>query len=261
MMMPQVLEFLQGMAVGLDPLERFRSVIGEPDPWQERLLRTDPVTNPTDQLVLTLVGRQSGKSTTCGCLAYSDFCQGKTVVLTAPSMRQSTELFRRIMAFKHADPFCPPIVRQTLTELEAHPRHGGRIIVVPATDQARGLTADTILADEACFITPDDSLLAFFPMRSTSGRILLLSTPNGTRSGYFYETWESDADVRRIKATSMETIRPDRLAQIEFDRRTMPESRFRREHLVEWVGTGESLLSWRVLEQSMDNTEDALCLT
>lgn len=256
---PQVLAFLGSVAVSLDPVSRFRAVIGEPDPWQERLLRTDPINNPTDQMVLTLVGRQSGKSTTCGCLAYDDFTKGKTVVLTAPSMRQSTELFRRILAFKNDDVFCPPIVRQTQTELEAHPRHGGRITVVPATDQARGLTADTILADEACFVDAD-ALLAFFPMRKATGRIMLLSTPNGTRDGYFYETWESDADVRRIKAISTETNRADRLAQVEFDRRTMPDMKFRREHLCEWVGSGESLLSWRTLERAMQNEEDALCL-
>lgn len=254
-------DYLAGLALALDPVERFRMTIGNPDPWQEKLLRTDPANNDTDKMVLTLVGRQSGKSTTCACLAYDDFSRGKTIVLFAKALRQSTELFRRVLAFKHADPFCPPIVRQTQTELEAHPRHGGRIIVVPATDQARGMTADTILGDEVCFITPDDAVTQFFPMRKPNGRILLVSTPNGTRSGYFYETFESSADVRRIKAVSMETNRPDRLAQIEFDRRTMPEATFRREHLCEWVGSGESLLSWKTLMRATNNTEKALCLT
>jgi hypothetical protein len=257
---PNVLDFLGGVVVALDPVQRFRAVIGEPDPWQTSLLRTHPMRNEQDQLVLTLVGRQSGKSTTCGCLAYDDFTRGKTVVLTAPSMRQSTELFRRVLAFKHADPFCPPIVRQTQTELEAHPRHGGRIVAVPASNESRGLTADTILADETCFID-DDSLLSFWPMRKSGGRILCLTTPNGTRTGYFYDTFESDANVRRIKAVSTETTRPERLAQIEFDRRTMPDHKFRREHLCEWVGSGESLLSWKVLERAMNNVEEALCLT
>ena len=106
-------------------------------------------------------------------------------------------MFRRILEFKNTDPFCPPIVRQTQTELEAHPSHGGRIVVVPATDQARGLTADLICADEACFITPDDALTAFFPMRKETGQIILLSTPN-LRQGYFYDVWSSDKKVRRI---------------------------------------------------------------
>ncbi|MBI1173289.1 hypothetical protein GC209_18020 [bacterium] len=250
--------FLKGLTASLDPVERFRMTIGEPDEWQRILLRTNPKWDPIDRLVLALCGRQSGKSTTCGCLAYDDFSQGKTVILTAPSMRQSTELFRRILEFKNTDPFCPPIVRQTQTELEAHPSHGGRIVVVPATDQARGLTADTILADEACFINPDDALTAFFPMRKETGRIFLLSTPN-LRQGYFYDVWASDKKVRRITARSIDVER--RRAQVEFDRQTMSETTFRREHLCEFVGSGTPLVSWATLEAASNNQVRALCLT
>lgn len=58
----------------------------------------------------------------------------------------------------HTDPAPPPIMRQTMTELEAHPRHGGRITVLPANENARGETADLIIGDEACFIQPDEAL-------------------------------------------------------------------------------------------------------
>lgn len=258
---PHLLSYLQGLTVSLDPVERFRLAIGEPDPWQVRLLSTDPARNEADQMVLTLVGRQAGKSTTCACLAYDDFSRGKTVILFAKALRQSTELFRRVLTFKNTDPFCPPIVRQTQTELEAHPRHGGRIIVVPATDQARGMTADTILGDEVAFITPDDAITQFFPMRKPGGRILLVSTPH-LRQGYFYDTFmDPAANVRRIKAVSMETTRADRLEQIEFDRRTMPEATFRREHLVEFIGAGTPLVSWEALENATTTEVQALCLT
>ncbi|NTT87756.1 hypothetical protein [Tabrizicola fusiformis] len=127
-----LLDYMRGLAVSLDPIERFRLAVGEPDEWQKVLLRTDHRLNvgehgrPDDRMVLALCGRQSGKSTTCGCLAYDDFAKGKTVILTAPSLRQSTELFRRILEFKNSDPCCPPIVRQTQTELEAHPEFTGR---------------------------------------------------------------------------------------------------------------------------------------
>jgi len=249
-----LLSFLQGLTISLDPVERFRMTVGEPDPWQVELLRTDPTHNEQDRMVLALCGRQSGKSTTCGCLAYDDFSVGKTVILTAPSLRQSTELFRRILEFKNTDPFCPPIVRQTQTELEAHPRHAGRIVVVPATDQARGMTADTILADEACFLD-EDALTAFFPMRKESGRIFLLSTPN-LREGTFYDTWTSDKSVTRITARSIDI--PRRRAQVEFDRRTMSEMKFRREHLCEFIGAGTPLISWETLERSSNADVRAL---
>ncbi|WP_170326779.1 terminase large subunit domain-containing protein [Ruegeria arenilitoris] len=254
---PHLHSFLQELTVSLDPIEQFRLTIGEPDPWQEELLRTDPAANEADRMVMALCGRQSGKSTTCGCLAYDDFSVGKTVILTAPSLRQSTELFRRILEFKYSDPFCPPIVRQMQTELEAHPRHGGRIIVVPATDQARGMTADTILADEACFLD-DDALTAFFPMRRSSGRLFLLSTPN-LRTGYFYDTWTSAKRVRRIMARSIDIER--RRAQVEFDRATMSETTFRREHLCEFVGSGTPLLSWDTLERTSTSGVKALELS
>ncbi len=89
-----LLEYMRGLAVGLDPVERFRMTVGEPDPWQVELLRTDPRLNvgqpaymgedgilvparPDDRMVLALSGRQSGKSTACGCLAYSDFARAR----------------------------------------------------------------------------------------------------------------------------------------------------------------------------------------
>ena len=252
-----LLGFLKGLTVSLDPVERFRLAVGEPDAWQQDLLRSDPLVNDEDRMLLALCGRQSGKSTSAGGLAYDDFSKGKTVILTAPSMRQSTELFRRILEFKNTDPFCPPIVRQTQTELEAHPSHGGRIVVVPATDQARGMTADTILADEASFVG-DDALTAFFPMRRETGRIILLSTPN-MRTGYFYDTWVSGKQVRRITARSIDI--PRRRAQVEFDRATMSETTFRREHLCEFIGAGTPLISWDSLESASNNEVDALCLT
>ena len=254
---PHLQSFLQGLAVSLDPVERFRLAVGEPDDWQKTLLRTDPRLNEQDRMVLALCGRQSGKSTSAGGLGYDDFSNGKTVILTAPSLRQSTELFRRILEFKNTDPFCPPIVRQTQTELEAHPKHGGRIVVVPATDQARGMTADTIIADEACFLD-DNALTAFFPMRKESGRIFLLSTPN-LRQGFFYETWVSNKQVRRITARSIDI--PRRAAQVAFDKRTMSDTTFRREHLCEFVGAGTPLLSWEALEKASNPDVKALELT
>jgi hypothetical protein len=47
----------------------------------------------------------------------------------------------------------------------------------------------------------------------SSGRLILLSTPNGQR-GHFYEAWESDGDWERIKvpATECPRITPEFLA-------------------------------------------------
>lgn len=126
-----LLDYMRGLAVSLDPVERFRLAVGEPDEWQKVLLRTDHRLNvgehgrPDDRMVLALCGRQSGKSTTCGCLAYDDFAKGKTVILTAPSLRQSTELFRRILEFKNSDPCCPPSCDRPRPSWKHTPRMAG----------------------------------------------------------------------------------------------------------------------------------------
>lgn len=106
-------QFLAGLVVGLDPVERFRAAIGEPDQYQTEILRTDPVRQPEDQFVTVLASRQTGKSTTVGAIAYDDFTRGKTVLLAAPAQRQSMELMRRITEFRNADDPAPvmPSVR------------------------------------------------------------------------------------------------------------------------------------------------------
>ncbi len=75
-----------GVAESLDPVECFRLAVGEPDPWQKTLLRSDPRLTEADRMVLALCGSQSGKSTSAGGLWYDDFSVGKTVILTAPDL-------------------------------------------------------------------------------------------------------------------------------------------------------------------------------
>lgn len=45
-----LLGFLKGLAVSCDPVERFRLAVGQPDPWQRDLLRSDPAINDEDRM-------------------------------------------------------------------------------------------------------------------------------------------------------------------------------------------------------------------
>lgn len=104
----------------------------------------------------------------------------------------------------------------------------------------------------------DNALTAFFPMRRETGRIFLLSTPN-MRQGYFYETWTSNKRVKRITARSIDI--PRRAAQVAFDKATMSDTTFRREHLCEFVGSGTPLISWETLENASNKNVQALEIT
>lgn len=71
----------------------FASSLGlDPDPWQERLLRS------TSQRVLLDCSRQSGKSTMSGVIALHRalYFPGSLVLCLAPSERQSKELFAKV---------------------------------------------------------------------------------------------------------------------------------------------------------------------
>ena len=76
------------------------------------------------------------------------------------------------------------------------------------------------------------------------------------RQGFFYDTWTSNKNVRRITARSIDI--PRRAAQVAFDKATMSDTTFRREHLCEFVGSGTPLISWDTLEKSSNPDVNAL---
>src|SRR5215210_6917001 len=67
----------------------------EPDPWQEELLRS------TSDRVLLNCSRQSGKSTTAAILALHRalYHPESLVLVLAPALRQSQELFAKVSGF------------------------------------------------------------------------------------------------------------------------------------------------------------------
>ena len=83
----------------------FASSLGlDPDPWQERLLRS------TSPRVLLNCSRQSGKSTMSGVVALHRalYFPGSLVLCLAPSERQSKELFGKIAGFYRKLHDAPP---------------------------------------------------------------------------------------------------------------------------------------------------------
>ena len=83
------------LAMALDPATFARSLRVLPDPWQERLLRS-----VADRALLNCC-RQSGKSTMAALLALHRalYRPGTLVLVLAPALRQSQELFAKIEGF------------------------------------------------------------------------------------------------------------------------------------------------------------------
>lgn len=141
-------------------------------------------------------GRRVGKSRTASWMALHAATTNTNyqVLITAPSQRQSSELFNQIkkeIRFSEIPEEKWGIERSTRTEINF--TSGSRIKVVPlGTDgsNVRGFGADMIIVDEAAYVDGDIFREVLNPMLAfEGGQLILLSTPLG-KTGYLWEQWK-----------------------------------------------------------------------
>jgi tRNA(Met) C34 N-acetyltransferase TmcA len=155
----------------------------EPDPWQERLLRSS-----SDRVLLNCC-RQSGKSTMTGLIALHRalYHPGSLILCLAPALRQSQELFGKVLGFYRdlGRPVAPQAERKLSLELE----NDSRIVTLPGTEKTiRGFSgAALLIVDEAARVD-DELYFAVRPMLAVSGgALMMLTTPHGKRGVFFEE--------------------------------------------------------------------------
>lgn len=118
-----------------DPISRvdlFESAISAPDPWQRLVLESD------ERKLLMLCSRQSGKSTVSATLAVHEAGTnpGALVLMLAPALRQSQELFRKCLAIlKTPDTGLPAIIKESVSCWESG--YLNRSILANSTTQIR----------------------------------------------------------------------------------------------------------------------------
>src|SRR5437868_2312167 len=167
----------RALAVRLDPSQLMRDAGLTPDPWQCELLRS------TAPQILMLNARQTGKSTATAALAlhHAINLNSALVLLLAPTLRQSQELFRKVLHLRARLPYDVPLLRENSLSLEFP--NGSRIICLPGTEATiRGYSGVTLLIiDEAAGVA-DELYFSVRPMLAVSaGRLVCLSTPKGKR--------------------------------------------------------------------------------
>ena len=235
------------LAMALDPVAFARSLGIAPDPWQERLLRS-----AADRALLNCC-RQSGKSTVAALIALHRalYRPGSLVLVLAPALRQSQELFAKIEGFyglsRNAAP--PRAERRLSLELE----NGSRVVTLPGTEKTvRGFSGTSLLVvDEAARV--DDALyFAVRPMLAVSGgSLLMLSTPFGKR-GVFHTEWEAGRGWERyeVRATDCPRISSEFL---EEERRNMPGQWFRQEYMCEFAEPQGAVFSHGDVAAALDS--------
>jgi len=237
------------LACALDPVVFARQVGLEPDPWQAAMLGGE-----SRELIL-LCSRQSGKSTITAALALHRARRAPlTVLLLAPSQRQSSELYKKITGFQ-AKLGDEVVESETVGELQL--RNGSRIICLPGNaSTVRGYSADLVIIDEAAHIEGDDLYQAVRPMLAvTGGRLILLSTPWGKR-GFLHSVWVfGGLSWERIKVTAEECPRIDP-QWLENERKQLSEWQYRQEYECSFEDAEGSVFKHETVLAAVDDDLD-----
>jgi hypothetical protein len=195
------------------------------DDWQRIVI------DGKEKRVLLNCCRQSGKTTLVSLMAVwtALFIPKSITVIVSPSMRQSTETFKK----------CAEYLRECKGEIklledsksQCTLQNGSRIVSLPGSEgTVRGYSKVTLLIlDEACRI-PDDIIAAVKPFLATgNGALVALSTPFGRR-GWFWEQWAGVGEYLRIE---LDAYKCPRISEkfLEQERKTMSLAQFRQEYL------------------------------
>jgi hypothetical protein len=215
-----------------------------PDPWQARLLRS------RSQWIMLNCCRQSGKSTTTAIVALHTAIYDPGLVLcVSPSLRQSRELFAKVMFFlKSIEPVIP-LEEDNKSSCELH--NGSRIVSLPGDpDTVRGYSAPKlVITDEAAYVT-DAMQAAIAPMLAVSrGRQVDMSSPNGRR-GHFYENWVNGEGIERIKIIGRECPRIS-AEFLEQQRKKLGSTLFAQEFEGEFTDADTSAFSAELIELAL----------
>jgi hypothetical protein len=235
------------LRLALDRVSFARKVGLEPDPWQERLLRS------SSGRILLNCSRQSGKSTMSGLIALHRalYHPGSLILCLAPALRQSQELFGKVLGF-YRD-LGRPIPAEAERKLSLELENGSRIVTLPGTEKTiRGFSgAALLIVDEASRVA-DELYFAVRPMLAVSGGgLIMLTTPYGKR-GVFFEEWTGGLGWERyeVPATECPRISPEFLKE---ERRALPARVFRQEYLCSFEETEDQVFSFEDVQAAMSS--------
>lgn len=224
----------------LDPVEFARETLDFiPDTWQEKALRW------SGKRLLLNCSRQSGKSTISAMLGLhrAIFYPGSLILLVSPSLRQSSELFKKVT--DELTKLRDPPRRTENNRLSLALENKSRIVSLPSTEATiRGFSgASLIIEDEASRVS-DELHFALRPMLAVSGgRLILMSTPFGRR-GHFFEAWENGGDTWErieIKATDCPRITKEFLNE---ELSALGEWWYKQEYMCQFVETVDQVFSY-----------------
>ena len=223
-----------------------REVLGlDLDEWQETVLKT------SSKRVLMNVTRQGGKSTVAAAKALhrAHFMAGSLVLMVSPSLRQSSELYRK---WRDLAERLPALSLNEDTKTSCTLSNGSRVVSLPSSEATiRGYSSvDLLLFDEAARVS--DALYgACRPMVAVSdGDIAAMSTPWGKR-GWFHTAWDQGGSYwERFEVTADQCPRIS-ATFLEEERTSLPPLFFESEYLCQFIDTEDSVFRTEDIDRAM----------
>jgi hypothetical protein len=211
------------LTVALDRVAFAKKLGIVPDGWQRDLLHS------TSDRILLNCSRQSGKSTMTAVMALHRalYHPDSLILCLAPALRQSQELFGKVLGF-YRD-LGRPIPAHTERKLSLELQNDSRIITLPGSERTiRGYSGAALLVVDEAARVDDELYYSVRPMLAVSGgALLMLSTPWGRRGVFFNEWTEGTGWLRfRVTANEVPRISPEFLAE---ERRALGQWRYEQE--------------------------------
>lgn len=222
------------------------------DPWQLEVL------DSVGGRILLCCSRQSGKSSVSSILALHTaiYRPGALILMVSPSLRQSSELFRKFITY--LEQLDPVPARHEDTKLSLKLENGSRVVSLPGSEATiRGYSAvDLLIVDEAAR-TLDALYFSIKPMLAVSqGRLLALSTPWGRR-GWFFDEWEEGTGWQKHCITADQCPRISK-EFLESERQSMPRSWFQAEYFCKFTETEDAVFGYDDIMRSMSDEVEPL---
>lgn len=206
-----------------------------------------------------LKGRQMGISTiVVGYIAWVMlFFQHKDIVLLSIKSDVTKDLISRVETiFMNLPDWLRPSRADgsAWNKMSIKLKETGSKLRATATTKSvgRSFAASLLIIDEAAFIANIDAIwTAVYPILSTGGDAIVLSTPNGA-SDWFCDTYtKGEQGLNEFKTMKLPYwLHPDYdEAWAEATKKNMTRRQFRQEHMCVFMGSGNNILDMEKIEQ------------
>ncbi len=217
------------LSVALSPVKFAKELGFNPDPWQVKVL-----TSSSKRLILNC-SRQSGKSTTASVLALQRaiYYPNNLILLVSPSLRQSSELFRKVGEQLDRLNVKPKLIEDN--KLSCTFENKSRIVSLPSSEGTiRGYSGASLIIEDEASRVDDELYRAIRPMLAVSdGRLILMSTPFGKR-GHFHQEWSEGLGWEKIEIKASDCPRISS-GFLEEEKKSLGDWWFQQEYMCKFV--------------------------